>query len=356
MTDTPPAAAFRLAEIAHELRAPLGGFDAMLDMLGTTALDEGQLRILAALKASAAHLRGIANEILGAPAGAPAGESASLGALLATLDTASTARARPRGLAFAVELAESRLQSAEIEAGPLRQVLENLIDNAFRLTEAGRITLQVARGAAGRIVFTLTDDGPGLSAETAERLIRQGGGIEGRAGGAGIGLTISGRIVAERGGRLTGGPRPEGRGAAFSFDWPDGRAPVASNPRGACLVVDDHPASRLVLKTILAASGRACLEAASAAEALRVIAERRPSLVLTDMNMPGGGAALARGIAALPEAARPAILVVSADEIEPGDALHALIDGAIRKPVAVRAVLEAVAAIEAARETASEAA
>lgn len=338
-----------IAEIAHELRSPLGGIEAMVEMLEASPLDADQARMIGALKASVAHLRAIADGVLGGdvhrPTGAP---GRPLGEVLGAFELASAARAQAAGLTFRLVVTDDSVRSAVVTEAPLRQVLENLIDNAMRLTPAGLVELVVSRQPGGRIGFRLTDSGPGLSAEEAERLIRDGGGIAGRAGGAGIGLTIAGRLVAEQGGTLTGGPAETGQGAAFAFDWPDARI----GQKGDCLIVDDHPASRLVLKTILGSVGYRCLEAGGVEEALALIVARQPRVVLTDINMPGGdGTMLIEQIGAMPATLRPRLIVVSADEIPPENPLQAWIDGAVRKPVAVRAVLEAMAKVAQADES-----
>lgn len=338
-----------IAEIAHELRSPLGGIEAMVEMLASSPLDAEQMRMIGALKASVTHLRAIADGVLGGDVHRPAvAPSRPLGDVLSAFELASAARARAAGLAFRLVVTDEALRGAVVTEAPLRQVLENLVDNAMRLTPAGLVELTVSRQPGGRIGFRLVDSGPGLSGEEAARLIRDGGGIAGRVGGAGIGLTIAGRLVAEEGGTLTGGPAETGQGAVFVFDWPD----VRMGQKGECLIVDDHPASRLVMKTILGSVGYRCLEAGGVDEALTLIAARQPRVVLTDLNMPdGGGMLLIERVVAMPAGLRPRLIVVSADEIPPESSLRAWIDDAIRKPIAVRAVLEAMARLTKADET-----
>lgn len=349
MPGSTPLTPREITEIAHELRSPLGGIEAMVEMLEASTLDAEQGRIVEALKASVAHLRSIADGVLGGEGRRPPeARNRPLEEVLAAFDLAARARAHAAGLSFRLAVQDDALRSALIAPAPLRQVLENLIDNAIRLTPAGEIELAVSRLPGGRLGFRLTDAGPGLSEEDAARLIRDGGGIAGRAGGAGIGLTIAGRLVAEQGGRLSGGPADTGCGASFAFDWPD----AGSGRKGDCLIVDDHPASRLVLKTILGSVGYRCLEAAGVEEALALVAARRPQVVLTDLNMPGGGGTLLiERIAAMPAADQPRLIVVSADEIGPDDPLRARIAGAIRKPITVRAVLDTMAKVVAREET-----
>jgi CheY-like chemotaxis protein len=333
----------RIREIAHELRSPLGGFDAMIEMLGATDLSPEQARIVAALSAASHHLRGVANAVL-APGAAGEATEVPLGRLISDIAIAAAARAETRGLRFTCAGPRAELQSVPVEPGPLRQVIENLLDNAVRVSERGTLTLSVERGEAGRLAISVTDEGPGIGEAEVARLIREGGSVEGRASGAGLGLRIAGRLVAARGGRLQGGPAPGGEGSQFIFDWP-GEAATTSRAV-QCLIVDDHSAARRVLATILDSAGYPCAEADRVDEALELIGELGPALVLTDLAMPdGGGRALIERIGALPAKDRPAIVVVSADAIAEDDPLRSSIAGAIEKPIAVRSVLEIVGAL-----------
>lgn len=349
-----------LAETLHELRSPLGGIEAMAELLAEGPLTPVQAEMVAALRASARHLRAIAGRVLGGNEV----EAMPLGAVLDDFAQALAARCHARGLGFAVSLAVDLPADAPVDGCALRQVLENLADNAVRLTRAGRIALDVRREGDSRIRFELRDSGPGLSREDAARLIRAGGRIEGHAGGAGIGLSIAGRLVAARGGCLEGGPGEAG-GAVFAFDWPPdiaeragtaggtaaeasgGLAPHAG-AAGRVLVVDDHPAARRVLMTILGAAGYACSEAASVEEALESVAAAAFDAVMTDLNMPGGGGRrLIAALAVRPD--RPRLIVVSGETPEAG----LPVDGVVMKPVAVRTVLETVAGVLAATREAA---
>lgn len=348
MPGKPVLSQVRLREFAHELRAPLGGIEAMVEMLAASGLTPEQARIVGALNASLAHLRDIAGLILGGSEPKARREPGE-GDFLADFELASQARAKTKGLAFRLHRSEPSLGAA-CEGRALRQVLENLIDNAVRLTSTGSIVLDVTRIGQDRLRFSLTDTGPGLSEADAARLTRDGGAIEGRAAGAGLGLNIAGRLVSEHGGMLTGGPAPGGTGACFSFDWP-----ASARGKGRlCLLVDDHPASRAVLATILGAAGYRCIEAGSVEQALARIEADSPAIVLTDLNMPGGGgAALIRQMAERANEVRPRIVVVSADPVEAGDPLRAMIDHAVLKPITVRAVLAAVTEVSAAHHRAA---
>jgi CheY-like chemotaxis protein/two-component sensor histidine kinase len=342
----PPAQT--LAETLHELRSPLGGIEAMAELLAAGPLNEEQTGIVAALRASAAHLRAIATRVLEGEEAAPV----ALGTVIDDVAASLGARCKARGLAFRLEVSDDLPGDAPVEGCALRQVLENLADNAVRLASAGHVALAICL-EGGRLTCRISDSGPGISREDAARLIREGGAIAGREGGAGIGLSIAGRLVAARGGALVGGPSDLG-GAAFSFDWPlEAGAPALPAPTPATtptpaqegqsiLIVDDHPTARLVLKTILGAGGYACREAAGVEDALLAIAADPPGVVLTDLNMPeGGGRRLIAALAGMK--ACPKLIVVSGEALDPG--LLGRVDGVIMKPVSVRAVLGTVAEV-----------
>lgn len=332
--------ATRIREVLHEMRAPLGGIRAMTDMLMAGELTPAQHEIALALEASAAHLRAIADAVLGAGEDGSACAPRLLKDFLSTIRTAGSARAEAQGLTLTIDMEDEALGLLPVGTTPLRQVIENLIDNALRFARAD-VHVAVARRSGERLQFAVFDDGPGLAADDAERLIREGGGIEGRMGGAGLGLSISGRKVAEHGGRLEGGPGDGGEGTCFTFDWPDSR--TAAGAGMSCLVVDDHPASRMVLRTILGAAGYRVLEAADAREALGVFERHRPAVVISDLNMPnGGGEGLMLRLSTLMPGVRPQLVVLSADEVSSDDPLFRVIDGHLRKPISVESVLNVV--------------
>lgn len=329
-----PSALSRQAirEIAHELRSPLGGFEAMLELLAATSLTPEQGRLVEALEESAQHLRAVLARVLPPHAG-EAREPLRLGALLRAIGASAEARASQKHLAFTLKIDPALEPASEIDALGLRQVLENLIDNAIRATETGGITLDVRRGEPARIAFRLTDSGSGLDAERARHLMA---GLPTGEKSRGLGLGIAARLVARAGGQLAAEAGSGGAGTTFTFDWPD--SPAENGNR--LLIVDDQSAARLVLRTILAALGFACEEASGTAEALARLEGHRFAAIFTDLHMPeGGGRRLIEALASLPH--RPAIVVVSAEEPS-GEALPGHFDAVIAKPLTVQAVVAVI--------------
>ena len=107
----------------------------------------------------------------------------------------------------------------------LRQVLFNLISNAAKFTQAGRITLRIARTHAPRpgFVFDLSDTGIGMSAEQLERVFQSftqaEPSIHIKYGGTGLGLALSKKLTQLMGGEITVVSEP-GKGSTFSVFLP----------------------------------------------------------------------------------------------------------------------------------------
>lgn len=340
MPNPPNLSRHEIAEIVHELRSPLGGFEAMLELLARTPLSPEQHQLVDALEASAQHLRGVLGRVLPAHEGESAGAT-RLGPLLGAIAASAAARASARGLGFQFEIDPAVNRDAEIDSMPLRQVLENLIDNAIRATPAGLVFLTVEPGEAGRLAFSLADDGPGLDPEEAQSRMAPGGGGVSSAVGNGLGLPIAARLVSRNGGTIGVQRRPEG-GTTFRFDWPDRLRP-RDDAAARLLVIDDHPASRLVLRTILGALGFDVVEAATVEAARAHLARESFAAILTDLHMPdGGGEAILQDVAALPASQRPATIVVSADDPRDDPALCTLVDQVVLKPLALPALVEAL--------------
>jgi CheY-like chemotaxis protein/anti-sigma regulatory factor (Ser/Thr protein kinase) len=338
MTDIPLRSPEAIAELAHELRSPLGGIESMAELLATTTLSPEQARMVAALQASAQHLRAITSRVLGRRAGGDIEAEKDLNAILQAISASAAARASVKGLDFACGDITG-LEGLDLVAPTaFRQVVENLIDNAIRMTEQGHVALGIER-AGDRIAICVADDGPGIASDQVAARIAG----DKDAPSRGLGLPISGRLVARHGGRLEAAPREGGRGSLFRFDWP---LEQRAKGDGAILIVEDHPASRLVLRTILAAFGFACREAANLDEAQAILAEGPFAAVFTDLRLgEEDGRSLVRLLGEADGSERPAICVISADEIAADDPCACWIKAAVLKPISVQAVAGAIRAM-----------
>jgi CheY-like chemotaxis protein len=227
---------------------------------------------------------------------------------------------------FSVELAPDLPPSIATDPGRLRQVLKNLLSNAFKFTERGAVTVRVSRAErgwdpenerlnrAGSVTaFSIADTGIGISEETQKRIFEafaQADGTTARQyGGTGLGLSISRELVRLLGGEITLRSAPE-QGSTFTVYLPStSRAEVGATPSpevgarvnqhlperyaGAelagmkALIVDDDFRNIFALTTLLE-QGRLEVISAESGEAGLALLERTPDvdIVLVDVMMP----------------------------------------------------------------------
>jgi two-component system, sensor histidine kinase and response regulator len=216
----------------------------------------------------------------------------------------------------------------------LGQVLNNLVGNAVKFTDTGEVHVKVEQVAEEpgytTLHFSIRDTGIGISTEQLsylfEAFTQADRSITRRFGGTGLGLIISKRLVEMMGGNIEVRSEP-GKGSTFSFSI---RLTVSGQIRPTqnmlrsmrVLVVDDLETSRLILRELLAGWGFQVSEAASGAEALKLLqqatsSEKAFELVLLDWKMPGmDGVEVARQIQAQVAQKRihtmPVIIMVSA--------------------------------------------
>lgn len=188
----------------------------------------------------------------------------------------------------------------------LRQILNNLLSNAFKFTARGVVALEAAMepapGGRRRIRLVVRDQGAGISAEAMERLFTpfaQGSSEVARTyGGTGLGLTVSRELARLMGGELTAVSEPGG-GAAFTLDLVlaegepvettegyDAPAPAMAR-RMRVLAVDDHEINRRTLSLVLQPLDVDLALAVDGHEALKRLADQAFDVVLMDVNMPG---------------------------------------------------------------------
>lgn len=355
----------RLAEVAHELRTPLGGIEAMAALLAQGVLSESQRHAVEALQASVAHLRQIAGEILddhrAASTSAGVGvapRTLDLAAFLAPIATAARLRAAARGVTFSLRISEGVPAVIGADGTLLRQMVENLLDNALKLTEAGSVSVSVdrvgRRGACHQLRFAVRDTGPGFDAGQAEQLFERFHRLDERRPGTGLGLALVRRLARGMGGDVgaegmpgagaivwftiaveaAGAGNPAGSVAAIA-DWAPAR------PMPTILVVDDNMASRMVMTVVLKQFGCDAVQAASGLEALTLVETRSFAAVMMDMTMAGmDGADATRAIRRSKDGATLPVIGVTG-RVGPSDEARFRTAGAtgfLPKPISPRGV------------------
>jgi PAS domain S-box-containing protein len=363
-----------LAKVSHELRTPMNGVLGTLDLLGETSLTPDQRQLARMAHDSAESLLRLLNDLLDfakIEAGhlelrdAPFDITATVRGVVDLLEP----RARNKALALTANIATDVPPMLDGDQGRLRQVLLNLVGNAIKFTEHGRITITVSRRAApagDQLRVEVIDSGIGIPQARRQSLFTPFSQVHDPAVvtevGAGLGLSICRELVEQMHGRI-GVDAARTMGSSFWFEVPL-RASAAAAEEGAAgqrlaavgpsalqglrvLIAEDHPINREVAQRHIEALGARALLAADGAAAVERYASEAIDLILMDWQMPVmDGLTAARQIRALEAAshrARVPIVAVTANVYEADrEATRAAgMDGFVAKPI-IRQELEAV--------------
>ncbi len=212
-----------LGYISHDLRAPLATIANYMRLVRAAATPEQQSH-LDVIERSLGHQFQLVDEVLTYARGqtqpldlAPA--AASPTQLLSEVIGHAVAFCAPKRNAFHFLPPASLPVSVMVDAGRLRQVLLNLLDNATKFTEDGRVSLCVTtlrRNDAWIFEFLVADNGPGIPLERQAEIFSAFKQLRHEHGGVGLGLFIAEHIVRTMGGELTLSSTP-GDGARFGF-------------------------------------------------------------------------------------------------------------------------------------------
>ena len=300
-----------LANMSHELRTPLNGILGFAQVLRrTSASDERLSAGLSTIQRCGEHLLTLINDVLDL-AKIESGrfdvlpEVVDLGKLLDELHATFLLEAERKKLQLEVERPVA-LAKVVVDGKRLRQVLMNLVSNALKFTDTGRICLRVERLAAeqshhARLRFTVRDTGIGIASEDLQRIFKpyeQAGDRLRRGLGTGLGLALSRQLVTQMGGDLRVKSKPM-RGSTFCFelslplahdieaDEPAvGTIVTYAGQRTLVLVADDIDVNRSVLCEMLDLYGFEVAQARDGHEVIELALSLRPALVLMDIWMP----------------------------------------------------------------------
>jgi signal transduction histidine kinase/CheY-like chemotaxis protein len=303
-----------LRSISHELRAPVSSVLGLARLLLDPAADPltgEQRRQVELVLASAGDLLAVVDDLLDL-AKADSGrlqatiEEVDVSTLLAHLDGTMRPLATRPDVRLVIEDAAG-VGTLRTDATLLGRVLRNLVGNALKFTERGEVRLAVcaeagptARGGPSDevVTFTVRDTGIGIAAADTERVFEEfyqaQSHLRGRVRGSGLGLPYARKVCDLLGGRLELASEL-GRGSTFTVTVPRdaGRAPapppghLPSVKVGTALVVDDDPAFRIAMRSMLSGRVDRVIEAADGRAALVRLRDEPPDVVFLDLLLPG---------------------------------------------------------------------
>ncbi len=255
-----------LANMSHELRTPLNSSLILAKLLADNkdgTLTEEQVKYARAILSSNNDLLALINDILDLSrieAGHVelADEVVVTGSVLQRLRETFEPMAQQKGLALQIEADALAPSQLVVDSQRLQQILKNLLANAVKFTEHGKVSLHVRAGGQGRIRFEVCDSGIGIAREQLQVIFeafRQAdGSTRRRYGGTGLGLSISRDLAERMGGSIQVDSEP-GRGSCFILELPLQGAPVSEPdevPAAASIAPAPQPAPPIAARTAVA--------------------------------------------------------------------------------------------------------
>lgn len=383
--DASKAKSLFLASMSHELRTPLNAVIGFCELLQNSSLSrESQLEYLKSISVAGHTLLDLISNILDTCKLETEqielqNETTDISQMLSDMVSMFKSLAEKKQLAQPLVVPDD-LPCVVLDRMRLRQVLVNLLGNAFKFTDKGYVGIKVScaikEQGKCRLAISIRDSGIGIAPDKKKKIfepfVQQDAFRDTHVyNGSGLGLAICERFIKAMDGRIDlesevgkGSvftivfesipyviPTEEERAAAkeagnasrgdvpaqniFGKTGTQSRtAPKVDLTGHAALIVDDVPINLKVLNAMLKGFHLDIAQAGNGADALAVLKEAKPDLVLTDMWMPGmSGDELARSIRAIPEFRDAVIMAVTADVENQNNFDMSVFDGILLKPV-----------------------
>ena len=366
-----------LATLSHELRTPLSAILGWAQVLRRGTRDEADLhRGLQSIERNARAQAQLIEDLLDMSRITSDKVLLDLQALVpATVIASAIETLRPAADAKHIAIHSSIASDAGTimgDPGRIQQVIWNLLSNALKFTpQGGRVDIGVRREAS-RLAITVADNGVGIKKDflphVFDRFRQADASTTRRHGGLGLGLAIVKHLVEQHGGTVTASSAGDMQGASFTVRLPLGTSSAAARQEGGApsaspdlrgvrvLLVDDEADARELTERILRDNHAEVHSAGSVAQALQLLEQVRPHVLVSDIGMPDadGFDLLAQIRArASPDAAHLPALALTAFA-QPQDRQRALASGFqawVSKPLDPAELLAAVAQLATAHIT-----
>ncbi|MBY9082527.1 PAS domain S-box protein [Paenibacillus sp. HN-1] len=338
-----------LAMISHELRTPMNGIIGMSDLLKDTELDDEQRSYADIISQSGEALLHLLNEVLDfskIEAGKMTLElgEVNLRFLLQSVKDLFYPKVLDKSLQLEFDIDPVLPEILVTDGAKLRQILVNLVGNAVKFTDYGRIGIRVKLGSVrsfNRMIlhFSVQDTGIGIPEDKQGQLFQSftqlHPSINRKYGGTGLGLAISKKLAELLGGSI-GVDSIEGEGSTFYFTTeaalpedlagsdqgsaPDARdagmddrlSSAGSSAAISILVVEDHPVNRHLLGTYLLKRGYEADFAENGLQAVEAAEMKGYDLIFMDIQMPVIDGLEATSRIRQSQSRHPAIIAVTA--------------------------------------------
>jgi signal transduction histidine kinase/CheY-like chemotaxis protein len=298
-----------LANMSHEIRTPMNAILGYAQLLLTAGSEPGKVKsYVTYILKSGDHLLQIINDILDLSK-IEAGKmelnihSFDLNRLLDDVETIILPKARKKNLEWHKEGIKGESCFVVGDETKLKQTLINLLDNAVKFTESGKVSVRVEVVEDNHYRFEVMDTGRGIEKSFLNKIFQpfQQESGPSHKGGTGLGLSIAQKQTILMGGKLLCESSP-GQGTRFIFTLPLASASedesfvtmgeeillkAVDSDSVEILVVDDDAMSRDVLEKILQTSGACVASAKDGFFALEYLEKHSPQIIFMDMRMPG---------------------------------------------------------------------
>lgn len=288
--------------ISHDIRGPLGSINGCAELAMDARDRKKRNNYLANIQTSCRHILHLVNNLLDVYRMNERKETRNdvpfrPDRLIERVVAGYSRSSNDKGILFTTEQAGLET-TVKGDADRIEQILDNLLVNAIKFTEAGEIRL-TAGYADGRLTVEVSDTGIGMSEDTQARIFDpfERAAQETNSEGFGLGLSITKGLVRLLDGEITV-ESSVGKGSTFRVVLPlepteekeddENRSLTGAMrlPRQV-IAVDDDAVQLEVIKEMLERNGVACITCSRAKEVVQALRRRDADLVLTDIQMPG---------------------------------------------------------------------